>query len=1747
MKILNASRVQIKSLLFLLLVLTFSSGIQTPALADSWVQKTAAIGPSVDGNEYITIDTKDFNKIYGIDDNRVKRYEGTSWTDFVPNGQTPNNGVPSPVSLAAFDGMLYAGTTASYPSTYTSPNLGKQWHKEDYPAANIGVNTTVGISGFAQSGERVFGQDVYGVVVNTGLATWERLYALPYVGFTCASQKLIFTHQDYLFETCNGFRRSSDGGLNWTTITAIPTPSSATSMGSTLYVAAGGNIKKSTDNGATWTSVIAPKIGVNTQPVSEVAAVGSALFVLTGGGAVFRTDDDGVIWAQLPNLDSTVPSKSPKNNLFVRGDKLYVMSNYLELYEIKPSAINLVVTNPPGEGTPASGGLGCGMCVAGTHLMQVGLTLGDIPVGYAPAYGPAVFAQLGYMQISGSPRLDQNFSTVGRNWSLNYFSYIEDDTTTPGKDVVRYTGGGGATGYKPAEYSTATGAFPPELQTRAVLSRSPATGAATSYTLTMPDGGKYVYDRPQTVGIRRLFLSRIEDAQGLALLLSYDSQNRLTAVLDALGQSMTFCYNTTGTNCSTGTDKKIYRITDRYGRYAALAYDGGGRLISITDVQGITSSFTYAAGSPEHKDYAFITSLTTPYGTSNFSYGENGTTKERWLELKDPEGQIERLEFRNDAPDVAASPTPVPDGTPAIPTGVFAKNNSFYWDKLTYSRAIVKDGSGNITSKDYTKATLYHWLTGTDGKVSEVLGAVKPGADRHIYLNYDGQTVDDTVGTSALPILVRRVLGTNATQSYSAVYNAKGFPVAVADPLSRITTFEYNANEIDLAVAKQKTTASLYEPLAQVPYYNAYHQPTQYKDAANQPWNLSYNGNRQLSSLTDPLGNLTQLFYDGTTQRLWKVRNANLQDALILSYDGFGRVATAEDSEGYTLTYAYDALDRVTQVTYPDASTVKYDWYMPNGTDLTVPTPTVLIPSLDLWGVTDRQGRETRFVYDKARRLTSVIETLAVSPTVKRTTAYEYYPDGGLENLVDANGVITHWNVDDLGRPTRKIYDYCRPPAVPTCRATSLAEDYTYDVTGRLQAVVDALGQVKNYGYNVDDTLSFTAYTNPAPGSVATPGVNYYYDERFPRLKSMTDGSGINGAAATTTFAYKALGTLGALQLASETSNGYYNQHAAFYYDALGRVTQRWAAESMEGFSYDAIGRLASYNTPLGNFSFSYLGQTGLLTGKSVTNSGVTLAQNYAYDSNANDRRLLSITASTSAARSYAFGYGYTENSILKTDRYNIRSLTESTAPHPLGAQVWTYGFDRADRLLSATGTLVPGSRILDGSNAGTWGWVLDKLDNATQTAYPTYSDFPTYNALNQQKRNAFWQDFDYDAAGNLTAEKDNTSGNAINRAYKYDMEGRLAEMNDGLNPPVYKVTYRYDGFGRRTLKTVTDNGAVVMKRTLWCGSQPCQERNTGTAPLRRYLATGEYVNASGGNPAQKLVTFTDHLGSARDVLDAETGSRLGAADYDPYGTTRDSFGALPDYRFAGLLWDGSIGLYASATRFYDPGTTRWMTRDWVGEFGGYSLYAYTGGNPVMYKDPQGTCVGPLAVACFGAAVLAGAEVGYIGHVAGQLWKNSGNINAVDQGAAARYAVKSAAAMSFVAPFISAGTAAATVGGACLVGSKALLPMFDAAYMYGSTRMVAGYAVNGTAGLVGSTYNINLWALYRTAGAEGLPALLSAFKAEAAAAGASNISISGSAIINSGLMNISSSAAARFGITVQPISSDSIIIIGLLP
>jgi YD repeat-containing protein len=237
-----------------------------------------------------------------------------------------------------------------------------------------------------------------------------------------------------------------------------------------------------------------------------------------------------------------------------------------------------------------------------------------------------------------------------------------------------------------------------------------------------------------------VFLTQIVDRQGNAVTLSYDSQQRLTTITDATGKRTTLTYG------STSNSRLVTQMTDPFGRTARIGYDASGRLSEITDAIGMKSSFSYDAGT-------FINALTTPYGATKFAYGESGI--QRWVNITNPQGQTERVEYTHAAPGIPFTEARTPAGMNVFNQWI-SYRNTFYWNAHAYAQA----------TGDYTKARITHWLHGKDNlnMTSGTIESTKEPLENRVWYNYANQPWAGAAGTSEEPLLVGRVLDDGSTQ-----------------------------------------------------------------------------------------------------------------------------------------------------------------------------------------------------------------------------------------------------------------------------------------------------------------------------------------------------------------------------------------------------------------------------------------------------------------------------------------------------------------------------------------------------------------------------------------------------------------------------------------------------------------------------------------------------------------------------------------------------------------------------------------------------------------------------------------------------------------------------------------------------------------------------------------------------------------------------------------------------------------------
>ena len=105
---------------------------------------------------------------------------------------------------------------------------------------------------------------------------------------------------------------------------------------------------------------------------------------------------------------------------------------------------------------------------------------------------------------------------------------------------------------------------------------------------------------------------------------------------------------------------------------------------------------------------------------------------------------------------------------------------------------------------------------------------------------------------------------------------------------------------------------------------------------------------------------------------------------------------------------------------------------------------------------------------------------------------------------------------------------------------------------------------------------------------------------------------------------------------------------------------------------------------------------------------------------------------------------------------------------------------------------------------------------------------------------------------------------------------------------------------------------------------------------------------------------ITNLQGDVVEMVDA-SGNTVARYTYSPYGKVLTAEGALAEtnpLRYRGYYYDAESGLYYLQSRYYDPGTGRFINADEYAGTGqgmlGYNMFAYCNGSPIQFADYTG-------------------------------------------------------------------------------------------------------------------------------------------------------------------------------------------------
>ncbi|MDP3399831.1 MAG: RHS repeat-associated core domain-containing protein, partial [Brevundimonas sp.] len=271
--------------------------------------------------------------------------------------------------------------------------------------------------------------------------------------------------------------------------------------------------------------------------------------------------------------------------------------------------------------------------------------------------------------------------------------------------------------------------------------------------------------------------------------------------------------------------------------------------------------------------------------------------------------------------------------------------------------------------------------------------------------------------------------------------------------------------------------------------YDLAGQLTQVRQAVGTPLEQvyaahTYSPNGQRASVTDANGNLAALTYDGfDRQTRWTFPSpttagqVNPADYEQYGHDANGNRTSLRKRDGRTITYTYDALNRMTSKIIPDGgglpATATRDVYY--GYDLR---------GLQLYARFDSaSGEGITNAWDGLGRLASSTTNMGGT---SRTLSYSYWANGPRAGITWPDGQHVDFGRDTLGRITSVNLNYTTPVLRPQ-----------YDAAGRVSAL---------------DRWNHTSWN-------WGPSTTFGYDG-VSRLSALTHGFTSTPYNVATTFAY---------------------------------------------------------------------------------------------------------------------------------------------------------------------------------------------------------------------------------------------------------------------------------------------------------------------------------------------------------------------------------------------------------------------------------------------------------------------------------------------------------------------------------------------------------------------------------------------------------------------------------------------------
>ena len=817
---------------------------------------------------------------------------------------------------------------------------------------------------------------------------------------------------------------------------------------------------------------------------------------------------------------------------------------------------------------------------------------------------------------------------------------------------------------------------------------------------------------------------------------------------------------------------------------------------------------------------------------------------------------------------------------------------------------------GNLTAEA-------HWLnasgttlttTYTNDDTGQRLSMTDPRGNTTTYSytdNYSSGIPPGPTNTYLTQVTHPQTGGVNHIEKYSYAY-ASGEVTSSTDQNNLVTTYKYNDSlsrltETDFPDGGVTTQS----------YNDAPYNPSTPSPSTTTTKKINSSANLVTLVALDGLGHTIRSEITSDPQGTVYTDTA---------YDGLGRVYTISNpyrsgtdptTSSGTTTYAYDALNRKTSVTYPDnavlttaycgASTLVTDpasrWRRsrtdglgrlvevdePNAIGATVNSNGCPGTGEPVWVTSHtvdtlgnlkqvvQNGSHTRtFTYDLLSRL------LTSSNPEVGTITYNYDSDsncaspnsfaGLLVSKIDARGIRTCAQYDALNRQTVLNYSNGDPTVTTTYDGSACLGLSACQNIGHPTSITDAAGS-ESWAYQTDSANLRSVHANQRTTSGITKTSTYYLD-LVGNLTSVTYPTG-----RIVNYTYDAANRP---QTAVDSANGI--TYAAAQVSPPAGCLTTGICYTPEGTEYSAaIGKTSSFN-------------------------GVNFSETY------NNRlQPLEIKASSSAGNAIDVTYSFVDSGTSKNAGH-VNSITNNLD----NTRSQTFSYDQLNRISGALTTSTyatsPTHCWGEAYTVDAWG-NLNSIAATTNSAYTGCTEESGFTST--ADGNNHLPAWAYDASGNATSDG--------TYSYQYDAESQIKTANG--------YTYVYDGSGRRVSKSGTNS------KLYWYGSggEILAETTTSGTTLNEYIffAGKRIAMLPAGGSAQYYVE--DLLGSSR-VMTTNTGTLCYDADFYPYGGERTYTNSCPtanNYKFEGKERDTETGNDDFGARYYSNRFGRWLSADW--------------------------------------------------------------------------------------------------------------------------------------------------------------------------------------------------------------------------